>query len=91
MTNSHVISALRLKRAEISGPMSPNEGSVYSASLDHRSETVCVLSVIIAELEFGDIERHIFAAHFVERANHARLKIDQKPSMVCVWIAPMTY
>jgi hypothetical protein len=51
------------------------------ASFDCRSENVRVLPVIIAELELGNIERHIFPAHFVECAT-PRLKIDQKPSMV---------
>jgi hypothetical protein len=37
------------------------------ASLNRRSEDVRVLPVIIAELEFGNIQRHIFPAHFVER------------------------
>jgi hypothetical protein len=35
-----------------------------SASLDRRSENIRVLPVIIVELELGNIERHIFAAHF---------------------------
>jgi hypothetical protein len=42
-----------------------------SASLDRRSEDVRVLPIVIAELELGDIERHIFAAHFVECADYA--------------------
>ena len=44
---------------------------LFSASLDCRSENVRVLPVIVSELELGNIERHIFAAHFVERADHA--------------------
>jgi hypothetical protein len=43
-------------------------------SLDRRSENVHVLPVVITELEFGDIERHIFAAHFVECADDAALE-----------------
>src|SRR3984893_1288299 len=43
-------------------------------SRDRRSENVRVLSVIIAELELGNIEWHIFAAHFVECADHAALE-----------------
>jgi hypothetical protein len=46
----------------------------YSESLDRRSENIRVLPVIVAELELGDIERHIFAAHFVECANDATLE-----------------
>jgi hypothetical protein len=47
--------------------------TISSASFDRRSENVRVLPVIIAELELGNVERHIFAAHFVERADHAAL------------------
>jgi hypothetical protein len=45
-----------------------------SASLDRRSEDVRVLPIVIAELELGDIQRHIFPAHFVERADDAALE-----------------
>jgi hypothetical protein len=45
-----------------------------STSLDRRSENVRILPVIISELKLGDIERHIFAAHFVECADHAALE-----------------
>jgi hypothetical protein len=44
------------------------------ASRDSHSEDVRVLSVVVAELKFGNIERHIFAAHFMERADHAALE-----------------
>jgi hypothetical protein len=44
------------------------------ASLDRRSEDIHILPVIITELELGDIERHVFAAHFVEGADHAALE-----------------
>jgi hypothetical protein len=42
--------------------------------LIRRSENVRILPVVISELELGNIERHIFAAHFVERADHAALE-----------------
>jgi hypothetical protein len=42
-----------------------------STSLDRRSEDIRVLPIIIAELELGDIERHVFPAHFVERSDDA--------------------
>jgi hypothetical protein len=45
-----------------------------STSLDRRSENIRVLPVIIAELKLGDIEWHIFPAHFVEGADHAALE-----------------
>lgn len=47
---------------------------MISASLDRRSENIRVLPVIVAELELGDIERHIFTAHFVERSDNAALE-----------------
>jgi hypothetical protein len=47
----------------------------FLASLDRRSENVRVLQIVIGELEFGNIERHVFAApFFVVRANHAALE-----------------
>jgi hypothetical protein len=45
-----------------------------SAPLDRRSEDICVLPVVVTELEFCNIERHIFPAHFVECADHATLE-----------------
>jgi hypothetical protein len=44
------------------------------ASLDRRSENIRILPVIVAELELRDIERHIFAAHLVERTDYAALE-----------------
>jgi hypothetical protein len=44
-----------------------------SASTDRRSEDIRVLAIIITELEFSDVERHVFAAHFMECADHAAL------------------
>jgi len=45
-----------------------------SSSLDRRSENIRVFPIIIAELELGNIERHIFPAHFVERADYTALE-----------------
>jgi hypothetical protein len=44
------------------------------APLDHRFEDVRVLSIVVTELELGNIQRHIFAAHFVERSDYAALE-----------------
>ena len=60
----------------------------FSTPLDRRSENVHVLTIVISELEFGDIERHIFAAHFVKRADHAAL--EDRPKAFDS-IVPMTY
>jgi hypothetical protein len=54
------------------------------ASPNRRAEDICIHSVIISELKLRDVERHIFGADFVERADHARLKIDREPSIVFV-------
>jgi hypothetical protein len=43
-------------------------------SLDRRSENVRVLPVIVTELELGNIQRHIFSAHFVKCADDAALE-----------------
>ncbi|MDQ6867650.1 MAG: hypothetical protein M3178_04330 [Pseudomonadota bacterium] len=56
---------------------------VFSASLDRRSEDVRVLPIIVTELEFGNIERHIFPAHFVECADHAALE-DRPEAFDCL-------
>jgi hypothetical protein len=47
---------------------------MLSASPNCRPEDVRVLPIVVAELELGNIERHIFAAHFVERTDHATLE-----------------
>jgi hypothetical protein len=43
-------------------------------SLDCRPENIRVLPIVIAKLELGNIERHIFAAHFMECADDAALE-----------------
>jgi hypothetical protein len=45
-----------------------------SASFNSRSENVCVLPIVVAELEPRDVQRHIFPAHFVERAYNSALE-----------------
>src|SRR5712691_6361469 len=44
------------------------------ASSNCRSEDIRVLAIVVAELEFCDIERHIFGAHLVERSDNAALE-----------------
>ena len=55
-------------------PLAPKQPRYFLASLDCRSEYIHIFAVIISELEFGDIERHIFPAHFVECADYATLE-----------------
>jgi hypothetical protein len=40
---------------------------LFSTSLD--SENICIIAVVIAELELGNTEGQIYAAHFVQRAD----------------------
>jgi hypothetical protein len=47
------------------------------ASLDRRPEYVGVSPIVVAELEFRDIEREIFLAHLVECPDHTAL--NQRP------------
>jgi len=60
--------------------MERNTSSVSSTSLDRFAKDVRVRPIIIAELELGNIERHIFAAHFVERADHSAF--ENRPESV---------
>jgi hypothetical protein len=41
--------------------------------LNRRSENIYIKAVITPELKFGDIERHVFLADFVERPHNAAL------------------
>ncbi len=53
------------------------------APTDRRSEDVRVLPVVVTELEFRDIQRHVFGAHLVERAHHAALE-DRPEAFDCL-------
>src|SRR6266436_6893678 len=50
---------------------------VVSASRNRRSEDVCVLAIIVAELELGNIQRKVLFADLVEGADAAAL--NQRP------------
>src|ERR1700730_7877823 len=43
-------------------------------SFNCRTKNVRILPVVITKLELGNIERHIFSAHFVECTDDASLK-----------------
>ena len=47
------------------------------ASLNRCSENIFIKPIIIAELKFRDVQREIFLADFVERADHTAL--NQRP------------
>jgi hypothetical protein len=44
---------------------------MISAPLNNRAENIRIGAVVVAELKLRDVERQIFGADFVERANHA--------------------
>jgi hypothetical protein len=44
------------------------------ASFNRRSENIAVEAVVVAELKFRDVQRHIFAADLVERAHDTALE-----------------
>ncbi len=45
-----------------------------SAACYRRPEHIGIEAVVMAELKFGDVERHVFGRHFVESAHYAALK-----------------
>ena len=47
---------------------------LVSATCYRLPKNVGVMPIIVAELELRDVERHIFLAHFVERADDAALE-----------------
>jgi hypothetical protein len=47
---------------------------LVSAACYRAPKHVGVHAVVVPELKFRDVERHIFGAHLVERADHATLK-----------------
>jgi hypothetical protein len=54
----------------------------WLASANRRSENVRITAVVISELKFGDIQRHIFGTHFVECADNAALEDRPKTLLV---------
>jgi hypothetical protein len=47
---------------------------LVSAACYRRFKHIRIEAVVVAELKFRDVERHIFGRHFVERADHAALE-----------------
>jgi hypothetical protein len=56
---------------------------LVSAACYRRIEHGGIEAVIVTELKFRDVERHIFRGHFVERADHATLE-DRPEALDCV-------
>jgi hypothetical protein len=67
-------------------PLAETDASDHaSAACYRRSEDVVVVPIIVAELKFSDVERHVLFADFVERTNHAAF--EDRPeafNRVCV-------
>src|SRR6185312_1639159 len=58
-------------RSPLSRAIQSLRSEMLSASSDCLPEDVCVIPVVVPELEFGEVERQIFGADFVERADNA--------------------
>jgi hypothetical protein len=58
----------------LSENVSTAPGIDASATCYGTSKYVRVLPVVVPELKLGDVERHIFGAHFVERADNTALE-----------------
>jgi len=54
-----------------------------SAACYSLLENVGVHAIVVAELKFRDVQRHVFGAHFVERADNAALE-DRPETLDCV-------
>ncbi len=52
-----------------------------SAFPDGFAKDVCVIPIVVAELKLSDIQRHIFGADLVERADNAALE-DRPPTIL---------
>jgi hypothetical protein len=52
---------------------------MMSATINRPSENVSILPDIVAELELGDIEQHIFASDFVESTDDTALEDQPEP------------
>jgi hypothetical protein len=46
----------------------------HLAPPNRRSENIGVVPIVVSELKFSDVERHVFGADLVERAHHAALE-----------------
>ena len=67
-----------------------------SAPRNRRSEDVRIIPIIVAELEFGNVQRHVFGAHLVERPDHAafedrpetlnRIRVDRADDVLALGV-----
>jgi hypothetical protein len=42
--------------------------NAYSVSLDRLAEDVCIVPIVVAQLQLGNVQRHVFFSHLVEGA-----------------------
>ena len=69
-----------------------SHGSFCVSALCYRqAENVGIAAVVVSPFELRDVQREVFAADLVVLFIIPRFKSDRKPSMVCVWTAPLTY
>jgi hypothetical protein len=63
------------------------EGVLISVltSRNGRSKNVGIFSIVISELKFGNIQRHIFAADLVKRTDNTALK-DRPEAFDCLCV-----
>src|SRR5580693_6050801 len=63
---------------------------VHLTSANRRAEDIGILPIVVAELEFRDVQRQIFVAYLVERADNATL--EQRPETLdCVCVDRADY
>lgn len=56
----------------------------------NRRENIRVEAVVISELKFSDVQRHVLGTDLVERTDDPPLEMLQKPSIIWVCTAPTT-
>jgi hypothetical protein len=63
-----------------------------SSARNCRPENISILAIVVAELKLGDVQRHIFGADLVERADRAAFE-DRPETLNRIRVdrAPMTY
>jgi hypothetical protein len=62
-----------------------------SASLNRRAENVRIVPMVVAELKFCDVQRHVFGADLVERADDTALENRPEAFNRVGMDSPMTY
>jgi hypothetical protein len=61
--------------------------SEFLTVVDRRTENVRVVTMVVAELKFGNVQRHILGADLAERANGTALEKLTRSLQSC-WCGP---